>query len=102
MIYVDADGHQKHVKDENAKLVEREKRGAHVGKTMRCVAGTHAGLLCEVLALEPKVSTTSLCEIAPLLSHISLCLPTCCAHLSLEHRARLANGANVQFVSCRC
>lgn len=58
MIYVDAEGHQKHVKDENAKLVEREKRGVHVGKTMRCIAGTHAGLLCDVLALEPKVRGT--------------------------------------------
>lgn len=55
MIYVDAEGHQKHVKDADAKLVEREKRGVHVGKTVRCIAGTHAGLLCKVLALEPKV-----------------------------------------------
>ncbi len=59
MIYVDSEGHQKHVKDADAKLVEREKKGVHVGKTMRCIAGTHAGLLCEVLALEPKVSGSS-------------------------------------------
>lgn len=59
MIYVDSEGHQKHVKDADAKLVERERKGVHVGKTMRCITGTHAGLLCEVLALEPKVSSSS-------------------------------------------
>jgi hypothetical protein len=56
MVYVDAEGHQRHVRDADAKLQEREKRGVHVGKTMRCIAGTHSGLLCEVLAVEPKVS----------------------------------------------
>lgn len=55
MVYVDADGHQKHVKDANAKLQEREKKGIAVGKTMRCISGTHSDMLCTVLAIEPKV-----------------------------------------------
>lgn len=28
--------------------------GAHPGKTMRVVEGRHSGLLCEVVALEPR------------------------------------------------
>lgn len=55
MIYLDADGNQKHVKEAGVKLVEREKEGAHPGKVMAVTGGTHSGLLCEVLALEPKV-----------------------------------------------
>ncbi len=55
MVYVDAEGHQRHVKGVDAKLQERERRGVAAGKTMRCVSGTHSGLLCEVLAVEPKV-----------------------------------------------
>jgi hypothetical protein len=54
MIYLDAEGNQKHVKEAGAKLVEREKEGVHPGKVMAVIAGTHGGLLCEVLALEPK------------------------------------------------
>ena len=56
MIYVDAEGNQRHVKDADAKLVEREKEGVHPGKVMAILAGTHAGLMCHVLALEPKAS----------------------------------------------
>ena len=55
MIYLDADGNQKHVKEAGVKLVEREKEGPHPGKVMAVTGGTHSGLLCEVLALEPKV-----------------------------------------------
>ena len=55
MVYVDAEGHVKHVKDGDAQLVERQRKGAAVGKAMRVVAGTHAGLLCSVLEIEPKV-----------------------------------------------
>ena len=55
MIYVDSEGNQKHVKDADAKLVEREKEGFHPGKVMAVTGGTHSGLFCEVLALEPKV-----------------------------------------------
>ena len=54
MVYVDAEGHQRHVKDAGAQLVERQRAGAAVGKAMRVVAGTHAGLLCTVLEIEPK------------------------------------------------
>ena len=56
-MYINAEGVQKNVKTLDAKLVEREKKGAAPGKTMRVVAGAHAGLLCEVLAVEPKVCT---------------------------------------------
>ncbi|CAK0782938.1 hypothetical protein CVIRNUC_006133 [Coccomyxa viridis] len=59
MIYVDAEGNQRHVKDADAKLVEREKEGVHPGKVMAILAGTHAGLMCQVLALEPKVAERS-------------------------------------------
>ena len=55
MVYVDAEGHVKHVKDAGAQLVERQTKGAAAGKAMRVVAGTHAGLLCTVLEIEPKV-----------------------------------------------
>ena len=55
MVYINAEGVQKNVKTLDAKLVQREVKGAAVGKTMRVVGGTHAGLLCEVLAVEPKV-----------------------------------------------
>jgi hypothetical protein len=54
MVYVDAEGHQRHVKDAGAQLVERQRTGPAVGKAMRVVAGTHAGLLCTVLEIEPK------------------------------------------------
>lgn len=60
MIYVDSEGNQKHVKDADAKLVEREKEGVHPGKVMAVTGGSHSGLLCEVLALEPKVSLRAL------------------------------------------
>ena len=53
---MDAEGNQRHVKDADAKLVEREKEGVHPGKIMAILAGTHAGLMCQVLALEPKAS----------------------------------------------
>ncbi|CAL5220378.1 g2383 [Coccomyxa viridis] len=59
MIYIDSEGNQKHVKDADAKLVEREKEGVHPGKVMAVTGGTHSGLLCEVLALEPKVGERS-------------------------------------------
>lgn len=83
MIYVDSEGHQKHVKDADAKLVEREKKGVHVGKIMRCIAGTHAGLLCEVLALEPKVSSFS----DHFLYTSSIVLPCAgtCSHCEVVH-----------------
>lgn len=55
MVYYDEHGVQKHVKTLDAKLVEREREGPYPGKTMRLVAGHHAGLLCIVLAIEPKV-----------------------------------------------
>ena len=55
MVYINAEGVQKNVKTLDAKLVQREVKGAAVGKTMRVVGGSHAGLLCEVLAVEPKV-----------------------------------------------
>ena len=51
MIYIDSEGNQKHVKDVDAKLVEREREGVHPGKVMAVTRGTHSGLLCEVLAL---------------------------------------------------
>ena len=54
---MDAEGNQRHVKDADAKLVEREKEGVHPGKVMAILAGTHAGLMCQVLALEPKASS---------------------------------------------
>ena len=60
MIYVDSEGNQKHVKDADAKLVEREKEGIHPGKVMAVTGGSHSGLLCEVLALEPQVSPGAL------------------------------------------
>ncbi len=56
LVYINAEGVQKNVKTLDAKLVEREKKGAAAGKTMRVVAGAHAGLLCEVLAVEPQVA----------------------------------------------
>lgn len=55
MVYINAEGVQKNVKALDAKLVHREVKGAAVGKTMRVAGGTHAGLLCEVLAVEPQV-----------------------------------------------
>ena len=61
MIYVDSEGNQRHVKDADAKLVEREKEGVHPGKVMAVTGGTHSGLLCDVLALEPKVRHTCCC-----------------------------------------
>ena len=61
MIYVDSEGNQRHVKDADAKLVEREKEGVHPGKVMAVTGGTHRGLLCDVLALEPKVSHLCCC-----------------------------------------
>lgn len=61
MIYIDSEGNQKHVKDADAKLVEREKEGVHLGKVMAVTGGTHSGLLCEVLALEPKVRPIEVC-----------------------------------------
>ncbi|KAK9845269.1 hypothetical protein WJX81_001675 [Elliptochloris bilobata] len=59
LVYINAEGVQKNVKTLDAKLVQREVKGAAAGKTMRIVAGTHAGLLCEVLAVEPKVADRS-------------------------------------------
>ena len=53
---MDAEGNQRHVKDADAKLVEREKEGVHPGKVMAILAGAHAGLICQVLALEPRAS----------------------------------------------
>ncbi|GAB4821491.1 hypothetical protein N2152v2_008537 [Parachlorella kessleri] len=54
LVYLDADGHVKSSKPVDEKLVERRKEGVHPGKVMRVVDGRHSGLLCEVVALEPK------------------------------------------------
>ena len=54
LVYVDADGHQKHVKHAGAQLTERARKGAAAGKAMRVLAGPHAGLLCTVLEVHPK------------------------------------------------
>lgn len=54
LVYVDAEGVMKSSKPVDEKLVERRKEGVHPGKVMRVVDGRHSGLLCEVVALEPK------------------------------------------------
>lgn len=79
---MDAEGNQRHVKDADAKLVEREKEGVHPGKVMAILAGTHAGLMCQVLALEPKASS----RIAPGICCICLSSTVLSPGLALEDR----------------
>ena len=64
---MDANGHQKHVKDAGTQLTERARKGASAGKAMRVLAGPHAGLLCTVLEIHPKARTNGL-HIVPVLS----------------------------------
>ena len=105
MIYVDAEGNQRHVKDADAKLVEREKEGVHPGKVMAILAGTHAGLLCQVLALEPKASSQTapaICCVCTLSAFISRVLaledrrvPCACTSYSAHVTQRRTAGIGV-------
>ena len=63
MVYYAENGQQKHVKGLDDKLVERDRPGPRVGKTMRIVAGPHSGLLCTVLAIEPQVGQVACWQI---------------------------------------
>ena len=54
MVYVDKDGVAKASKPIGAAMVDRNKLGVLPGKVMHVAAGPHAGLRCEVQALEPR------------------------------------------------